>query len=37
MIMSRMNWLLEIRIIFDSIEKKGKASVLDLITSILSK
>ncbi|EAR93392.2 hypothetical protein TTHERM_00829340 (macronuclear) [Tetrahymena thermophila SB210] len=37
LIMSRMNWLIEIRNIFEGIEKQGKASIQDLVNSIISK
>ncbi|KAL4512974.1 hypothetical protein ABPG72_017659 [Tetrahymena utriculariae] len=37
LIMSRMNWLIEIRNIFEGIEKQGKACIQDLVNSVISK
>ena len=35
--MSRMNWLLEMRNLFESIEKQGKASISDLVNATITK
>lgn len=35
--MSRMNWLFEIRNLFESIETSGKVSIPDLVALILEK